>query len=130
MVTANSIYEKSLLILGETLDPASPDTAFFREAAPGYINLLLASLFELDCSLKGTRPHAGEAIPQIASLEEEIDYCDPISLSLLPLGLAYYLALEEDSARALFFYQQYNEEKATLRREYKCSRSTSVRELY
>ena len=131
MATAMNVYQRSLALLGEDLQSGAPDTAFFEERAPHFINLLLSELTELDLFMKGERfsPDRVE-IPQISALEDALSLSEQLVFSLMPLGLAYLLVSEEDAARAAFFYRLYQEEKAEIRQRYRVFKRHPIREVY
>ncbi len=129
-MTALEIYKKSLALLGETIDPEAANTAAFRAAAPYCINLLLAELAELNDAIQGEPADAGKEVAQISSLEDEVPLVPVLALGALPLGLAFYLLLEEDPDRAAFFFRLYRQEITDLRRNFGKARRHLIREVY
>lgn len=127
MRTAEEIYQKSLAILGEE---DGEETAHFRRRAVGLINLVLSQCYETDLALRGESLPAVQELCQIDTLEHLVDACDPVLLSLLPLGLAGYLILEEAPARAAALLERYERERELMRLRSRRGRRHKIRREY
>ena len=112
MKRAEEVYRKSLALIGEI--PGS-ETKVFRDRAVALINVLLSQLFDLETELRGDMLHPGRIIPQILSLEDFVPFVEPILYTVLPLGLAGFLLMEEEPERGRFFLQLYHTEVEVLR---------------
>ncbi|MBQ3075350.1 MAG: hypothetical protein IJC26_04710 [Clostridia bacterium] len=112
MKRAEEVYHKSLALIGET--PGAENESL-KERAVALINVLLSQLYELEIALRGEILRAGWIIPQIASLEEELPFSEPILYTVIPLGLAGFLLGEEEPERSRFFLQLYHTEVEILR---------------
>lgn len=110
-MTSRDIFNQCVsLMFGEAAD--RDDYAPFWTDV---LNLLLAENFDLNNAL---RENSGKAaltdIPLIASLDENIDY-EPIVLrSLLPLGGAGYLFMEDEPQIAAYYASLYRNMKDTV----------------
>ena len=127
MRTAEEIYRKSLALLGEK---DGEDTAAFRRRAVGLINVLAAQCHEVDLAIRGEALPAGQEIVQIDSLESEVDASDPVLLSLLPMGLAGYLILDEQPSRAAEWIGRYEREREWMRSRCRRGRRHKIRRPY
>ncbi len=126
-MTGREIYEKSLALIGERGDGNAEG---FADRAPKLINLFLAELRELDCTLRGEKCAPQGSAMRIDSLDQEIGYADAITASLIPLGLAAFLLHEEEPARAGFFYQLYSRQADQLRLRCRKGRRHKIRGLF
>ncbi len=129
-MTGFDLYEKAMALLGEEIDGEAADTAAFRRSSPFLVNLLLADLAELNEYLSGHTADGTLRVQQIETLSDEIPAVPLVALGAMPLGLAFYLLLEEDPDRAAFFYRLYQEEKLSLRRNYMKGIRHPVRKIY
>ena len=127
MRTAEEIYQKSLAVLGEK---DGEETASFRRRAVGLINVLCAQCRELDCALKGEAYDPMKETASIDGLACEVDATEPVLLSLLPLGLAGYLILEEAPSRAAELLARFEREKELLRMRGRRGRRHKIRRPY
>lgn len=112
MKRAEEVYGKSLALIGEM---PGEENALFRERAVPLMNVLLSQLFELEADLRGKSHPISGLFPQISSLEDEIPFSEPILYTVLPLGLAGFLLMEEEADRGKFFLQLYHTEIEILR---------------
>lgn len=112
MKRADEVFHKSLALIGET---PGEENAAMRERAVAIINVLLSQLFELEYDLRGEIRPAGKVIPQILTLDEIIPFAEPIIYTVIPLGLAGFLLMEEEPDRGRFFLQLYHTEVEILR---------------
>ena len=112
MKRAEEVYRKSLALIGET---PGEENEVLKERAVAIINVLLSQLFELEYVLRGEVLPAGRVIPQIMTLDEIVPFCEPILYTVIPLGLAGFLLMEEEPDRARFFLQLYHTEVEILR---------------
>ena len=129
-MTGFDLYERAMALLGEEIDGEAADTAAFRRSSPFLVNILLADLAELNEALLGHTPQGDLRVQQIETLEDEIPYVPLVVLAAMPLGLAFYLLLEEDPDRAAFFFRLYQEEKIALRRNFMKGIRHPVRRIY
>ncbi len=129
-MTGFDLYEKAMALLGEEIDGEAADTAAFRRSSPFLVNLLLADLAELNEILLGHTTDGNLRVQQIETLDDEIPVVPLVALGAMPLGLAFYLLLEEDPDRAAFFYRLYQEEKLALRRNFVKGIRHPVRKIY
>ncbi len=107
MKCAEDIYHRSLALMGET---PGEENQIFKERAVPIINVLLSQLFELEIALRGEKYSVETVIPQITSLKDVLSLCDPILYTVIPLGLAGFLLMEEEMERGRFFLQLYHTE--------------------
>lgn len=112
MKRAEEVYRKSLALIGET---PGEENETLKERAVDIINVLLSQLYELEYDLRGEVRPAGRVIPQILTLQEIVPFAEPILYTVLPLGLAGFLLMEEEPDRARFFIQLYHTEVEILR---------------
>ncbi|MBE6711924.1 MAG: hypothetical protein E7580_00225 [Ruminococcaceae bacterium] len=112
MKRADEVYRKSLALIGEM--PGEENETLKKRAVP-IINVLLSQLSELELSLRGGDLRAGGIVPQITSLDDLIPFCEPIIYTVIPLGLAGFLLIEEEVERGRFFLQLYHTEVEILR---------------
>ena len=112
MKHAEEMYRKSLALIGEL--PGEENESMKERAVP-IINVLLSQLYDLELDLRGDSRRAGGIIPQIRSLQDLIPFCDPILFTVIPLGLAGFLLIEEEVERGKFFLQMYHTEVEILR---------------
>ena len=112
MKRAEEVYRKSLALIGET---PGEENETLKERAVDIINVLLSQLYELEYDLRGEVRPAGRVIPQILTLQEIVPFAEPILYTVLPLGLAGFLLMEEEPVRASFFIQLYHTEVEILR---------------
>lgn len=129
-MTGFDLYGRAMALLGEETDGEAADTAAFRRSSPFLVNVLLADLAELNELMLGRRANGSLRVQQIASLSDEIPYVSLIATGAMPLGLAFYLLLEEDPDRAAFFFRLYQEEKLNLRRNFQKGTRHPVRRIY
>ena len=112
MKRAEELYNRSLALIGET--PGEENQTLKNRAVP-LMNVLLSQLFELELALQGAKLGQGAVIPQIRSLEDTLPFSEAILYTVLPLGLAGFLLMEEEMDRARFFLQLYHTEVEILR---------------
>lgn len=112
MKRAEEVYRKSLALIGET---PGEENETLKERAVAIINVLLSQLYELEYDLRGEIRPAGRVIPQILTLQEIVPFAEPILYTVIPLGLAGFLLMEEEPDRARFFLQLYHTEVEILR---------------
>ncbi len=112
MKRAEELYNRSLALMGET--PGSENQTMKDRAVP-LINVLLSQLYELEIALRGATLGSGGVIPQIRSLDETLPFSEAILYTVLPLGLAGFLLIEEEVDRGRFFLQLYHTEVEILR---------------
>ena len=92
-MTANQLYRTTLAIMSENESNASSYTEFL---IPN-INLLLSELFDAENSLRATSGADILAdIPEIMSMTDELPYQEQLCRTVMPYGLATYLALGDD----------------------------------
>jgi len=101
-----------------------------EKKALSLINLLLGELFELDHALKGKELPLRGTVPQISSLEDEVELEEVLLCSVMPLGLAAFLLYEEEKDRGGFFLQCYNKERETLRARCRRGRRHKIRRCF
>ncbi|MBQ2253446.1 MAG: hypothetical protein II328_05615 [Clostridia bacterium] len=131
-MVAREIYLRALALLQEQdADGAGYDTDAFETSAPHLINLLCSLLDDLDLHIKGRRFHESQSEPRtIDTLDDEVLLHPVICAGVLPLGLAFLLISEEDTARAGLFFKLYEQEKDALRRRFKQSRRHRITSVY
>ncbi len=132
-MTGKDVYYKALSLLNEHEAPgeAQYDTESFERAAPEMINVLTVMLDDLDLHVKHRSFHEATDEPkQIHSLSEPIYLHPAICASVLPLGLAFFLIAEENSARASLFFKLYQSEKEALYRKYRTVRRHKIRSVF
>lgn len=112
MKRAEEVYHRSLALIGEV--PGEENQAFKERAVP-IINVLLSQLYEVELLLRGETFQRGSVIPQIVSLEETLPFRESILYTVIPLGLAGLLLIEEETERGRFFLQLYHTEMEILR---------------
>lgn len=108
-MTANQLYRTTLAIMSENESNASSYTEF---VIPN-INVLLSELFDTENSLRATN---GDVllieIPEIITLTDVIPYNEQICRTVMPYGLATYLALGDDEySKAGFYDSRYQTSK-------------------
>ena len=112
MKRAEELYHRSLALIGEV---PGGENELFRERAIPLMNVLLSQLYELDIALRGGKLCPGAIIPQVTSLEDLLPFSEAILYTVLPLGLAGLLLMEEEAERGRFFLQLYHTEVEILR---------------
>ncbi len=112
MKRAEELYHRSLALIGEI---PGAENQLFRERAVPLMNVLLSQLYELDIALRGGKLCPGGIIPQVTHLEETLPFSEAILYTVLPLGLAGLLLMEEEAERGRFFLQLYHTEVEILR---------------
>lgn len=112
MKRAEELYHRSLALIGET---PGTENQIWRERAVPLMNVLLSQLYELDIALRGGHLCPGAIIPQVTRLEETLPFSEAILYTVLPLGLAGLLLMEEEAERGRFFLQLYHTEVDILR---------------
>ncbi len=112
MKRAEELYHRSLALIGEI---PGAENQIFRERAVPLMNVLLSQLYELDIALRGGKLCPGGIIPQVSHLEETLPFSEAILYTVLPLGLAGLLLMEEEAERGRFFLQLYHTEVEILR---------------
>jgi len=111
MKRAEEIYHRSLALMGENQrDENQP----MKERAVPIINVLLSQVYELELAMRGDTLRPGKVIPQITSLAETLPLFEPILYAVMPLGLAGFLLIEEETERGKFFLQLYHSEMEIL----------------
>lgn len=132
-MTGRTVYNRALTLLHERGGEGEIqyDTAQFEAAAPTLINVLAVMLDELDLHIKHRAFHEAEYLPkQIVSLDEELSLHPSICMSVLPLGLAFFLVSEENESRAALFFKLYQTEKDALYRRYRTVRRHKIKSVY
>ena len=100
-MTANQLYRTTLAIMSENESNASSYTEFL---IPN-INLLLSELFDAENSLRATSgADILTDIPEIMSMTDELPYQEQLCRTVMPYGLATYLALGDDEYTKAGFY--------------------------
>ena len=112
MKRAEELYHRSLALIGEV---PGGENELFRERAIPLMNVLLSQLYELDMALRGGKLCPGAIIPQVRDLEDLLPFSEAILYTVLPLGLAGLLLMEEEAERGRFFLQLYHTEVEILR---------------
>ena len=101
----NELLKRAMALYAET-DTNDEDS---KALAVPYINMVLAETFDVNNRM---REYAGkeplESIPEIASLDDTIQYEDKLVKLALPYGLASKLYFDEDdNPRLTMFLQEY-----------------------
>ena len=101
----NELLKRAMALYAET-DTNDEDV---KALSVPYINMVLAETFDVNNRM---REYAGkepmESIPEIASLDEAIQYEDKLVKLALPYGLASKLYFDEDdNPRLTMFLQEY-----------------------
>ena len=130
MVKGKDVLKKALALLGEDFTAGDPDITDFENSSVFFINMMLAELSDLNTLVNGSKPSPTDVIPQISSLDNEITYCERISLSLMPMGLAFFIAVDEDNGKAALFYNLYKVGIEEMKKTYKTSFLHKIKNVY
>ena len=103
----NELLKRAMALYAET-DTNDEDV---KALSVPYINMVLAETFDVNNRM---REYAGkeplESIPEIASLDDTIQYEDKLVKLALPYGLASKLYFDEDdNPRLTMFLQEYSD---------------------
>ena len=94
MMTGNNIFETACAFLA--MSPQ--DNKDLEGLALIWLNSLLAEALQYEnANRQANKKELLENAPMLASLDEEIPYCNDILRIALPYGLASYLYIEEES---------------------------------
>ena len=111
-MTANSIYQNSLALLGEEAGSALR----LQLPAPAVISLMAAELFKINNNIresKGLLPLS--EIPSVCELDDELPFEHEV-LAAMAYGLAARLIAEEDPGRGMSFDSHYENKLRSVRK--------------
>ena len=114
-MTGTAIFRQTLAMMGETPDETLANVADLKERALHYLNLLLTDVQELDSLVRGEQCSPSDSARQLSSLSQEVEVCDQVAHAILPLGLAFFLLLEEDAERSNWYFRLFSQAKKDLR---------------
>lgn len=111
-LTAQQVFEASMYFLDNQSDAGiadASDNAEYKYRAPSVLNMLIAQLYPYSDTYPtltaGTRPTAAK----ITAMTDTIPLDDVLASSVLPLGLAFMLVLNEDKVLASNLKAMYDE---------------------
>lgn len=109
-MNVSQVYKTTLAIMSENESNASSYTEF---VIPN-INIILSELFDIENSIRSeVSVDLLNAIPVVSAMDEEIPYSEQLCRTVLPYGLAVYLAMGDDEySKAGFYDSRYQMAKA------------------
>lgn len=126
-MTGNRLFSSALDILGLQGDGADApsDTDDLRSRALTLINIVLAENSELDCRVRKCE----HTVKSIEAMDDEIDFSEIVSATVLPYALARLLVIGEDDALASTLTSLYGEARRNALRFGK-PKAEPIREVY
>lgn len=110
---AQGVFDKAIYLMDAQNDATgatrTADNRDYEVRAVGILNNLLDVVYPYSDTYAVTRPGKRPALPDIQSLDEELDLDAKLLRDVLPLGLAARLLAEENPALANYFQQLFEE---------------------
>lgn len=123
MATVQDIYNAALAIMNETGTGNHND---YEGRTPALINMLIGDLWQVSEEYE-TGPHS--MWRPVSAMSDEVEGIDAtLALSVMPLGLASYLYLDEDPVRAGSWWGIYLERKEQSR--HSPARTQPIEDVY
>ena len=105
------------------------DVGDFEKNAPRVVSSIITLMTPDDCIVKGLRPSEAKWGAELTSLEDDIPLHEALA-SAVPLGLAAFLLLEEDSVRAESFFALFKAARERVVATFTTGTRGSVRNVY
>ena len=132
-MTARQVYERALSLINERDGRGEyhSDVKDFEENAPQLINSLITLLLPTQRIIekKGIREE-GFDFEAVSSLDDEVPLHRALSSGVLPFALASLLIIEEDVARADYFYKLFRDSEARVAESYASGSHGSIKNVY
>ncbi len=126
-------FERAMALINERDSGGAyhSDVADFEKNAPEIVNSIVTLLWLDDCVLRNVavRDVSWDFQP-VRTMDDDIPLHDALASSVLPLALASFLLLEEDGARADYFFRRYSEAKLATVSAFASAERRSVRNVY
>lgn len=126
-------YERALTLINERDSGGEyhDDVMDYEKNAPELVNSIVTLLW-LDESIirKIDVRDMGWDFPPMTTMEDEIPLHQALASGVLPYALASFMLLEEDGARAEYFYKLFSVARAEVTRAFASASHGSIRNVY
>ncbi|MBR5817907.1 MAG: hypothetical protein IKY62_04605 [Clostridia bacterium] len=126
-------YERALALINERDSSGDyhDDVMDYEKNAPELVNSIVTLLW-LDESIirKVDVRNMGWDFEPMTTMDDEIPLHQSLASGVLPLALASFMLLEEDSARAEYFYKLFSMARADVTRAFASASHEKIRNIY
>ena len=127
------VFDRAMALINERDSGGAyhSDVTDFEKNAPELVNTAVTLLWLDECVIRNTPVNeiSWEFTP-IVDMEDEIPLHDALASGVLPFALAAFLLLEEDHARAEYFYRLYSDARSRVVSSFASAHHGSVKNVY
>lgn len=127
------VFDRAMTLINERDSGGAyhSDVTDFEKNAPELVNTAVTLLWLDECVIRNVPVNdiSWDFTP-ILSMDDDVPLHDALASGVLPFALASFLLLEEDRARADYFYRLYSDARGRVVASFASARHGSVKNVY